>query len=69
MLSMYVSLFCETTYLSEHESSPEFHTFVLEKLFFPVSLMIPYLRMQQVTDQDIRNVHSGILRRILQRDP
>ena len=31
--------------------------------------MIPYFEMQQVTDQDIRNVHSGILRRILQRDP
>ena len=39
MLSMYVSLFCETTYLSEHESSPECHTFVLEKLFFPISLL------------------------------
>ena len=34
MLSMYISLFCETTYLSEHESSLECHTFVLEKLFF-----------------------------------
>jgi hypothetical protein len=56
-------LFCETTYLSEHTSSPEYHTVhtFFPKELFLVWLMIPYLGMEQATDQNIHNVHSGIL--------
>jgi hypothetical protein len=64
-------LLCETTYLSEHEFSPECHimrTFVPEKLIFFASLTIPYLGTQQDTDQDIRIFHSGILRHIPRYD-
>jgi hypothetical protein len=52
MLSVRDLLFCETTYLLEHRPSPECHithSFVLKKLFFPVSLTIPYRRIGQLT--------------------
>jgi hypothetical protein len=73
MLSAHVYfVFCETTYLSEHKPSPEchiIHIFVPEELYFSVSSTIPYIGMQQATDQNIHNVHSRILRRIPRCDP
>ena len=43
MLSMYVSLFCETTYLSEHESSPECHTYYIPVFYFKLHPKFPFL--------------------------
>ena len=43
MLSMYVSLFCETTYLSEHESSLECHTCYIPIFYFKLHPKFPFL--------------------------